>query len=529
MVFPFTFSFRLPGIINPFASFSTDPLAPPPNCKAKQEGRPHQSPVERQHPSQALSRTIPPLPLGPAPIHPAYPSARPIPIASSVGTRRISRADLPKINRPRPSPSPSPSPAVLSRKRGWEPDPSPNWSTTSLTLASTSGYLDTPAKYREMAGNEEFTMNPDHDLHYPDNQHADDDMPPLKKRRGLAGSIVSTAVSAALIGTAVGLTVYRLWRDRGKEAQIQAAEHNISESPDPSTQPPPPPYQENEWKPLPQPVPIQVSSTVTGTPRTVARRKRHAAAASKRPVVVYHPTRRSRQIPASSSSTPAQPEFDFGREEVEEEGIQSVVEDKMDWIGDKLSMLIEQGKRALNAEVVVMSDAKEDEVDDGSGAWEEDDNDVFSGRQHGRSTTSSRAGSIKRAKKPRNIVPPPASSEVGLGLYGVNASGSATSLLSTSPRRAGYQATYNTSPPSTSTTYASASAGFAPSASLPRNTLLLDTPRSAHVRGLSYESALTSSSATGGDAAEWESPEIRESMERARARLLARRAGGGGV
>ena len=36
------------------------------------------------------------------------------------------------------------------------------------------------------------------------------DMPPLKKRRGLAGSIVSTAVNAALIGTAVGLSVYRL-------------------------------------------------------------------------------------------------------------------------------------------------------------------------------------------------------------------------------------------------------------------------------------------------------------------------------
>lgn len=34
--------------------------------------------------------------------------------------------------------------------------------------------------------------------------------PPAKRRRGLAGSIVSTAVSAALIGTAVGLTVYRL-------------------------------------------------------------------------------------------------------------------------------------------------------------------------------------------------------------------------------------------------------------------------------------------------------------------------------
>jgi hypothetical protein len=34
--------------------------------------------------------------------------------------------------------------------------------------------------------------------------------PPAKRRRGLAGSIVSTALSAALIGTAVGLTVYRL-------------------------------------------------------------------------------------------------------------------------------------------------------------------------------------------------------------------------------------------------------------------------------------------------------------------------------
>lgn len=36
------------------------------------------------------------------------------------------------------------------------------------------------------------------------------DMPPLKKRRGLAGTIISTALNAALIGGAVGLTVYRL-------------------------------------------------------------------------------------------------------------------------------------------------------------------------------------------------------------------------------------------------------------------------------------------------------------------------------
>ena len=36
------------------------------------------------------------------------------------------------------------------------------------------------------------------------------EMPPLKRRRGLTGSIISTAVSAALIGSAIGLTVYRL-------------------------------------------------------------------------------------------------------------------------------------------------------------------------------------------------------------------------------------------------------------------------------------------------------------------------------
>ncbi len=36
------------------------------------------------------------------------------------------------------------------------------------------------------------------------------DLPPAKRRRTLASTIVSGAVNAALIGTAVGLTVYRL-------------------------------------------------------------------------------------------------------------------------------------------------------------------------------------------------------------------------------------------------------------------------------------------------------------------------------
>jgi hypothetical protein len=52
------------------------------------------------------------------------------------------------------------------------------------------------------------------------------------------------------------------------------------------------------------------------------------------------------------------------------------VEEQMDWIGGKLAQLIEDGKRALGTEVVVMSDAKEDEVDDGSGAWVSDEEDT---------------------------------------------------------------------------------------------------------------------------------------------------------
>ena len=36
------------------------------------------------------------------------------------------------------------------------------------------------------------------------------ELPPAKRRRTLAGTIVSGAVNAALIGTAVGVTVYRL-------------------------------------------------------------------------------------------------------------------------------------------------------------------------------------------------------------------------------------------------------------------------------------------------------------------------------
>ncbi|KAG5651566.1 hypothetical protein H0H81_008214 [Sphagnurus paluster] len=96
MPFPFTFNLSVPGLSNPFTS----------------------------------SEQVPPTPVD-----------RP-------GKQKQ------KITRRRPTPAvaqpPSPVPAPITRKRGWEPAfAAPSRSTA--TLASTSGYLDTPAKYRDMA------------------------------------------------------------------------------------------------------------------------------------------------------------------------------------------------------------------------------------------------------------------------------------------------------------------------------------------------------------------------------------------
>jgi hypothetical protein len=59
----------------------------------------------------------------------------------------------------------------------------------------------------------------------------------------------------------------------------------------------------------------------------------------------------------------------------------------MDWMGGRLAQLIEDGKRALGKEVVVMSEAQEDEEDDGNGNWEEEVDPNTSLGQASRSST----------------------------------------------------------------------------------------------------------------------------------------------
>lgn len=104
---PFSFTFSVPGLSNPF---SKPPIS----------------------------------------YHPPMPTASPAP-NTGLPQLQFDMSGKQKITRRRPSPAP-PLSAPTSRKRGWEPAfVEPSLSTT--TLASSSGYLDTPAKYRDMANN----------------------------------------------------------------------------------------------------------------------------------------------------------------------------------------------------------------------------------------------------------------------------------------------------------------------------------------------------------------------------------------
>jgi hypothetical protein len=141
--------------------------------------------------------------------------------------------------------------------------------------------------------------------------------------------------------------------------------------------------------------------------------------------------------------------------------------DQMDWIGTKLSQLIHEGQKALGREVVVASEAQEDEVDDGDvDGWVEEYPDYDD------------APSSKRSRR-----------------HGHSRSGSA----SASPRASRFEHHHHHHQQHSST---SASAPM----SIPRPIV--------------HSPSVSASASVREDESAWMSPELRESMEKARARYV---------
>ncbi|EKM50088.1 uncharacterized protein PHACADRAFT_264614 [Phanerochaete carnosa HHB-10118-sp] len=313
------------------------------------------------------------------------------------------------------------------------------------------------------------------------------DLPPPKRRKTFAGSIASTALSAALIGTAVGLTVYRLWKGKGKQTEV-----------------PPPPYEQREWAsspsvghgpkadeasgphyvPVSQPDPCEYSEPSV-TSSVQRRRQRHVAGRRSLPrqrrvhprTQPTYPHAFNFSPPEHSAHVPVpQFNFDSANQSYEEEP-EADTSDQMDWIGDKLAQLIEEGKRALGKEIVITAEAEEDEEDDGSGQWVEDDEGPI---------PSPSSGSFCKSHRPCDIAivsPPPQYS---------------------SPWR----------------TPRSPNSGRFDTISRPDSTYSSPRNRARADSVDSLGSILSSQHQEDGSA--WQSPEMREAMERARQSYLQR-------
>ncbi|CAE6479110.1 unnamed protein product [Rhizoctonia solani] len=342
----------------------------------------------------------------------------------------------PRPPRPNIDSTPDSSPNI-SRKRGrWSPEAKARASSVLDLTSTASAYIDSPARYVDFG--EERTE--------PEEEINEIRAPKRRRIAELADSVISTAFSAAVIGTAVGLTAYRLWRDRGKDGLP---------NPEPSTIesfPPPPPYtpragSEHPSTAGPSYIPISCSapsnlkpkgnmnsgpiSTPRRRPNTSRRQHAHASTVRRRrPINPVYPrnqsptssVRRSTAYytaPDSCRSTPApvpapgpsgpssyhdhdsKPDVPSG-DELDTQDME--MSGQMDWMSSQLQALINEGKRALGTEVVV---GGSDEVDDGAEGWTSADEDGKPKSAHSRAQSRATtrpvlARSTSRASKPRH-------------------------------------------------------------------------------------------------------------------------------
>ncbi|CAE6530348.1 unnamed protein product [Rhizoctonia solani] len=331
----------------------------------------------------------------------------------------------PRPPRPSVDSTPEGSPNI-SRKRGrWSPEAKARASSV-LDLSSTASAYIEPARYVDFS---EERAEPEEDIN---------EIRAPKRRRiaELADTVISTAFSAAVISTALGVTAFRLWRDRGKDG--------LPVNPEPSIEslPPPPPYTPriDSSSAGPSYVPITCSapsalkknnmnSAPISTPRRRANaaRRPHAHASTarrRRPISSVLPRNQSPvsslrrstayfTAPDSSRNTPApgpsgpsslhghdsKPDVASG-DELDNEDMEMT--GQMDWMSSQLQALINEGKRALGTEVVVDGD----EEDDGRGGWTSADEDGKPKSAHSRApsravTRPVLARPASRASKPR--------------------------------------------------------------------------------------------------------------------------------
>lgn len=204
----------------------------------------------------------------------------------------------------------------------------------------------------------------------------------------------------------------------------------------------------------------------------------------------------------SPAYTSPQSEFDYVHVRHHTDDVEPEPEpedDQMDWMGDRLTHLIQEGQKALGREIVVMSDAKEDEVDDGSDAWVEERENQFVPSAAGPSV--SRRGSVRslrRAHKPRDIPLPPSYSPYPL-----------SPPISASPRKRQFEPEL---------------VHHSPRRPMQGGLTVPSSPPRVPCE-MSVESDALAPIATSfrEDESAWQSAELRESMERARARYLQRR------
>ncbi|KAH7105926.1 hypothetical protein BKA62DRAFT_688389 [Auriculariales sp. MPI-PUGE-AT-0066] len=313
------------------------------------------------------------------------------------------------------------------RKRaraGWLPASQGAMVNPSLSVSQASSraaWFDIPSKYLKHSS----AMHDDEE----DTNDCDVQEPPMKRGRTIADSVISTALSAALIGAAVGIAAYRVWQGRGNPSTAQLPPPQPSLPPPPPAakeekQAPPPPYHPGEWAALPD---ANVASHPHHPLTTSARRARksgryahtvgHSSFGHRRkvnhlslaPSITPPPALRS---PVARLQSPQSQASDAGSDLTE-------FDEHADWMGTQLSRLIAEGKRALNKDIVLPNDPNAPDTD-GTQGPDEDwmDDEPERGRRASSSSSHYRRRSLSVPRAYPNTPPrsaPPVSASYSAG------------------------------------------------------------------------------------------------------------------